>query len=29
MADLVVANVFSWADGKGPISPVPETPGEA
>lgn len=29
MADLVVANVFSWADGKGPISPVPETPGKA
>ena len=28
MADLVVANVFSWADGKGPVSPVPETPGK-
>jgi lactate dehydrogenase-like 2-hydroxyacid dehydrogenase len=29
MADLVVANVFSWADGKGPVSPVPETSGKA
>jgi len=26
MADLVVANLFSWADGKGPLTPVPETP---
>ena len=26
MGDLVVANVFSWIDGKGPITPVPETP---
>ena len=27
MAHLVVANLFSWMDGKGPITPVPETPG--
>lgn len=26
MADLVVENVFSWIDGKGPVTPVPETP---
>ena len=26
MANLVVDNVFSWIDGKGPITPVPETP---
>jgi lactate dehydrogenase-like 2-hydroxyacid dehydrogenase len=26
MANLVVANLFSWIDGKGPITPVPETP---
>ena len=26
MADLVVANVFSWMDGKGPLTPTAETP---
>ncbi len=26
MADLVVANLFSWIDGKGPLTPTPETP---
>ena len=26
MANLVVDNVFSWIDGKGPMTPVPETP---
>jgi lactate dehydrogenase-like 2-hydroxyacid dehydrogenase len=26
MADLVVANLVSWMDGKGPLTPVPETP---
>jgi lactate dehydrogenase-like 2-hydroxyacid dehydrogenase len=26
MGQLVVANVLSWFDGKGPITPVPETP---
>jgi lactate dehydrogenase-like 2-hydroxyacid dehydrogenase len=26
MANLVVDNVFSWIDGKGPITPTPETP---
>jgi lactate dehydrogenase-like 2-hydroxyacid dehydrogenase len=26
MADLVVANLYSWIDGKGPLTPVPETP---
>lgn len=26
MADLVVANLFSWIDGKGPVTPTPETP---
>ena len=26
MANLVVANLFSWIDGKGPMTPVPETP---
>jgi lactate dehydrogenase-like 2-hydroxyacid dehydrogenase len=26
MANLVVANLVSWIDGKGPITPVPETP---
>ena len=26
MADLVVANLYSWIDGKGPRTPVPETP---
>jgi lactate dehydrogenase-like 2-hydroxyacid dehydrogenase len=26
MANLVVENLFSWMDGKGPITPVPETP---
>jgi lactate dehydrogenase-like 2-hydroxyacid dehydrogenase len=26
MADLVVANLYSWIDGKGPVTPVPETP---
>ncbi len=26
MADLVVANLFSWLDGKGPLTPTPETP---
>jgi lactate dehydrogenase-like 2-hydroxyacid dehydrogenase len=28
MANLVVANLFSWMDGKGPLTPVPETPGK-
>jgi lactate dehydrogenase-like 2-hydroxyacid dehydrogenase len=26
MSDLVVANLYSWIDGKGPLTPVPETP---
>jgi lactate dehydrogenase-like 2-hydroxyacid dehydrogenase len=26
MADLVVDNLFSWLDGKGPLTPTPETP---
>jgi lactate dehydrogenase-like 2-hydroxyacid dehydrogenase len=26
MGELVIANVLSWFDGKGPITPVPETP---
>ena len=26
MAKLVVDNLFSWMDGKGPLTPVPETP---
>jgi lactate dehydrogenase-like 2-hydroxyacid dehydrogenase len=26
MADLVVANLYSWIDGKGPLTPTPETP---
>ena len=26
MANLVVDNVFSWIDGKGPLTPTPETP---
>ena len=26
MAECVVSNVFAWADGKPPVSPVPETP---
>jgi lactate dehydrogenase-like 2-hydroxyacid dehydrogenase len=26
MAERVVANVLAWADGKPPVSPVPETP---
>jgi lactate dehydrogenase-like 2-hydroxyacid dehydrogenase len=26
MAECVVANVFAWADGKPPLTPVPETP---
>jgi lactate dehydrogenase-like 2-hydroxyacid dehydrogenase len=26
MADLVVENLYSWIDGKGPLTPVPETP---
>ena len=26
MANLVVDNLFSWMDGKGPLTPVPETP---
>ena len=26
MADLVVANLFSWIDGKGPLTPTLETP---
>ena len=26
MADLMLANLVSWLDGKGPITPVPETP---
>jgi len=25
MSDLVVANLYSWIDGKGPLTPVPET----
>jgi lactate dehydrogenase-like 2-hydroxyacid dehydrogenase len=29
MADLVVANLYSWIDGKGPLTPVPETPWKA
>ena len=26
MADLVVENVVSWIEGRGPVTPVPETP---
>ena len=26
MADLMIANLNSWLDGKGPLTPVPETP---
>jgi lactate dehydrogenase-like 2-hydroxyacid dehydrogenase len=26
MAECVVANLFAWADGKPPLTPVPETP---
>lgn len=26
MADLVVENVISWIEGRGPVTPVPETP---
>ena len=26
MADLVVDNISRWIDGKGPLTPVPETP---
>jgi lactate dehydrogenase-like 2-hydroxyacid dehydrogenase len=26
MADLMIANLVSWLDGKGPLTPVPETP---
>ncbi len=26
MADCVVSNLFAWADGKPPLTPVPETP---
>ena len=26
MAECVVSNVFAWADGKAPLTPVPETP---
>jgi D-isomer specific 2-hydroxyacid dehydrogenase, NAD binding domain len=26
MADLVVANLFAWAEGRPPLTPVPETP---
>jgi lactate dehydrogenase-like 2-hydroxyacid dehydrogenase len=26
MADLLVANLLSWIDGKGPLTPTPETP---
>jgi lactate dehydrogenase-like 2-hydroxyacid dehydrogenase len=26
MADLVVANLLSWVEGKGPLTPTPETP---
>ena len=26
MAECVVANIFAWADGKPPLTPVPETP---
>ena len=26
MADLLLANLFSWIDGKGPLTPTPETP---
>jgi len=26
MAERVVANIFAWADGKPPLTPVPETP---
>ena len=29
MADLMIANLKSWLDGKGPITPVPETPWQA
>jgi lactate dehydrogenase-like 2-hydroxyacid dehydrogenase len=26
MADLMIANLIAWVDGKGPLTPVPETP---
>ena len=26
MADLMIANLDSWIAGKGPLTPVPETP---
>ena len=26
MAECVVSNLFAWADGKPPLTPVPETP---
>ena len=26
MAECVVGNIFAWADGKPPLTPVPETP---
>jgi hypothetical protein len=26
MANLVVDNLLSWVDGKGPLTPTPETP---
>ena len=26
MADLLVDNLIAWVDGKGPLTPVPETP---
>jgi hypothetical protein len=26
MGDLVIANVMSWFDGNGALTPVPETP---
>jgi len=26
MANLVVDNLLSWIDGKGPLTPTPETP---
>jgi lactate dehydrogenase-like 2-hydroxyacid dehydrogenase len=29
MADLMIANLESWRDGKGPLTPVPETPWRA
>jgi lactate dehydrogenase-like 2-hydroxyacid dehydrogenase len=29
MANLVVDNLFSWMDGKGPLTPTPETPWRA